>query len=56
MVLVFNKKKELKKLQDGNAIGSVEDFNMASKKFSIFTDPGLKKAIDIDNKRRKDLK
>ena len=52
----FNRKKELKKLQDGNAIGSVEDFKIGSKEFSIFTDPGLKKAVEIDNKRQKDLK
>ena len=51
----FDKKKQLKALQDGKAIGSVDDFRMGSKKFSIFTDPGLQKAVDIDNKRRKDL-
>lgn len=50
-----HKKKVFNDIQDINAIGKVEDFNMTSKKFSIFTDPGLKKAIDIDNKRRKDL-
>ncbi len=50
-----NKKKTFNDIQDVNAIGKVEDFNMTSKKFSIFSDPGLKKAVDIDNKRRKDL-
>ncbi len=50
-----NKKKIFNDIQDVKAIGSVEDFNMTSKKFSIFSDPGLKKAVDIDNKRRKDL-
>jgi len=54
--MTFDRKKELKKLQDGNALGSVDDFKMGSKKFSIFTDPGLMKAVDIDNKRRKDLR
>lgn len=44
-------------------LGEVDNFNVGSfgkgtsmKNASIFTAPGLQKAVDMDNKRRKDLR
>lgn len=55
-------KNKIRKRKD-EVLGEVDQFNVGSfgmgtsmKNASIFTAPGLQKAVDIDNKRRKDLK